>query len=106
MGALRDAFRPEFLNRVDEIVLFDRLKRDQLDDIVQMHQRRRPPGGRARHHAGRRHASAEARDPAQGAGTPGAGDAVVGQFVDGDTVVVDADAEGLVTLVRGERTEA
>jgi len=32
--ALRGHFRPEFLNRIDEIVIFDRLKRDELTEIV------------------------------------------------------------------------
>jgi ATP-dependent Clp protease ATP-binding subunit ClpB len=34
--ALRDHFRPEFLNRIDEIVEFAPLTRDQLGEIVEM----------------------------------------------------------------------
>src|ERR1700732_3522823 len=34
MDALRQHFRPEFLNRVDEIVIFDRLTEDDLKKIV------------------------------------------------------------------------
>ncbi len=34
MGAVRAHFRPEFLNRLDEIVLFHRLQRSQMADIV------------------------------------------------------------------------
>ncbi|SET65613.1 ATP-dependent chaperone ClpB [Oceanicella actignis] len=34
MEAVRRHFRPEFLNRLDEIVLFDRLSRDHMDAIV------------------------------------------------------------------------
>src|SRR5262249_22650128 len=34
--ALREFFRPEFLNRVDEIVEFQPLTRDQLGDIVEL----------------------------------------------------------------------
>ncbi|MEM9810307.1 MAG: AAA family ATPase, partial [Pseudomonadota bacterium] len=34
MDAVRRAFRPEFLNRLDEIILFSRLKRDQMGAIV------------------------------------------------------------------------
>jgi len=34
MAELRSTFRPEFLNRVDEIVVFHRLGRDELDRIV------------------------------------------------------------------------
>jgi ATP-dependent Clp protease ATP-binding subunit ClpB len=36
MAALRDHFRPEFLNRVDEIVLFHRLSREELREIAQI----------------------------------------------------------------------
>jgi len=34
MSLVRSNFRPEFLNRVDEIILFHRLKRDQMGAIV------------------------------------------------------------------------
>ncbi|ABS67147.1 ATPase AAA-2 domain protein [Xanthobacter versatilis] len=34
MGAVRRHFRPEFINRIDEIVMFHRLKREQMDSIV------------------------------------------------------------------------
>ncbi|NYF17466.1 ATP-dependent Clp protease ATP-binding subunit ClpC [Microbacterium sp. AK009] len=34
MGRLRDAMRPEFLNRIDEIVLFRKLEKEQLEQIV------------------------------------------------------------------------
>ncbi|GAA4352552.1 ATP-dependent Clp protease ATP-binding subunit [Microbacterium rhizosphaerae] len=34
MGRLREAMRPEFLNRIDEIVLFRKLEKEQLRDIV------------------------------------------------------------------------
>jgi ATP-dependent Clp protease ATP-binding subunit ClpB len=33
---LRDRFRPEFLNRVDEVVVFEPLTREQLADIVEL----------------------------------------------------------------------
>ena len=36
MGAVRAHFRPEFLNRLDEIVLFDRLSRGDMDGIVRI----------------------------------------------------------------------
>ncbi|MEP4079780.1 ATP-dependent chaperone ClpB [Haloferula sp.] len=36
MEALRAHFRPEFLNRIDETVIFDRLKRDELTTIVDL----------------------------------------------------------------------
>jgi ATP-dependent Clp protease ATP-binding subunit ClpC len=36
MGKLREAMRPEFLNRIDEIVLFRKLDRDQLREIARL----------------------------------------------------------------------
>jgi ATP-dependent Clp protease ATP-binding subunit ClpB len=36
MEALRAAFRPEFINRIDEIVIFNPLGKDQLERIVDM----------------------------------------------------------------------
>ncbi|HKD25370.1 MAG TPA: AAA family ATPase, partial [Xanthobacteraceae bacterium] len=40
MAAVRARFRPEFLNRVDEIILFHRLKRDQMAGIVDIQMKR------------------------------------------------------------------
>ncbi len=36
MGVVRGHFRPEFLNRVDEIILFHRLKREEMGAIVEI----------------------------------------------------------------------
>jgi ATP-dependent Clp protease ATP-binding subunit ClpC len=36
MGSLREAMRPEFLNRIDEIVLFRKLEREQLGEVVRL----------------------------------------------------------------------
>ena len=36
MGALKDFFRPEFLNRLDEIILFNILSKDSIRNIVEM----------------------------------------------------------------------
>ena len=36
---LKRAFRPEFLNRIDEVVLFSSLSRDQIQDIVRLQMR-------------------------------------------------------------------
>jgi ATP-dependent Clp protease ATP-binding subunit ClpC len=36
MGRLREAMRPEFLNRIDDIVLFRKLDREQLREIVRL----------------------------------------------------------------------
>ena len=34
MAVVRNAFRPEFLNRLDEILLFHRLSKEQMSTIV------------------------------------------------------------------------
>ncbi|NMG41147.1 ATP-dependent chaperone ClpB [Chelativorans sp. ZYF759] len=36
MGVVRSAFRPEFLNRLDEIMLFHRLRREDMGKIVEI----------------------------------------------------------------------
>lgn len=36
MEVVRQNFRPEFLNRIDEIILFKRLGRGEMDDIVRI----------------------------------------------------------------------
>ncbi|OKH18727.1 ATP-dependent chaperone ClpB [[Limnothrix rosea] IAM M-220] len=35
-GSLRKRFRPEFLNRIDELIIFHTLKRDELKEIVKL----------------------------------------------------------------------
>ena len=96
MAAVRAHFRPEFLNRLDEIVLFDRLSREEHG----RHRRHpaRDPGEAARgarHHArggrggadlarrprlrpGLRRAAAEAGDP-EGAAGPAGREAALGR---------------------------
>jgi len=34
--ALKEVFRPEFINRVDEIIIFDRLTLEQMEEIVEL----------------------------------------------------------------------
>ncbi len=34
--ALKDIFRPEFLNRIDDVIVFNQLKRDELEKIVDL----------------------------------------------------------------------
>jgi len=40
MEQVRSRFRPEFLNRIDEIILFRRLGRAQMDGVVEIQLRR------------------------------------------------------------------
>jgi ATP-dependent Clp protease ATP-binding subunit ClpA len=48
MGAVRGHFRPEFINRVDELIIFDPLARDQVKSIVRLQVRGCCGGGRLR----------------------------------------------------------
>ena len=92
MAVVRAHFRPEFLNRVDEIILFHRLRREDMGAIVDIQFRRlqrllddrkitlvarrqgAPVAGRQGLRSGLRRAAAEARDPEVGAGPARAGD--------------------------------
>ena len=117
LGSLRDHFRPEFLNRVDEIVVFRRLDREQLDTIVglQLGDLRRRIADRglsievspAAMHA----LAEEGYDPAYGARPlkrviqkriqdPLALRLLTGEFASGDTVVVDGSPSGELTFGR------
>ena len=56
--ALKQHFRPEFLNRIDETIVFHELSKDEVTQIVDLHDRPHPeaargPGHRHRAHAGR-----------------------------------------------------
>jgi ATP-dependent Clp protease ATP-binding subunit ClpB len=119
--ALRDVFRPEFLNRIDEVVVFQVLTREQLAEIVELQLRRL-----AARLAGRdlsleltdaaKEVVAEAGwDPAYGARplkraiqrlveNPLAKALLEGEFVEGDTVRVDA-ADGELRFERAGATE-
>ena len=116
MGALRDHFRPEFLNRVDEIVVFSRLDREQLGRIVELQVARLRArladrgvdlevAGAARDLLGR-----EGYDPAYGARplkrlvqrrveNPLAQRMLAGEVRDGDRLVVDAVGDELTFTV-------
>ena len=36
MNEVKRAFKPEFLNRIDEIIVFDRLKEDEIKQIARL----------------------------------------------------------------------
>jgi ATP-dependent Clp protease ATP-binding subunit ClpC len=40
MGELKKVFRPEFLNRIDEVIVFHKLSKDQIKEIVELLLRR------------------------------------------------------------------
>ena len=103
---MRDRFRPEFLNRIDEIVEFHPLSREQLGDIVELQLARlrgrladRAIGLRLTD-AAKEHVAEAGWDPAYGARplkralqrlveNPLALRLLEGEFEPGDTVVVD-----------------
>jgi ATP-dependent Clp protease ATP-binding subunit ClpB len=111
--AMRDVFRPEFLNRIDEIVEFHPLSQEQIGEIVelQLHrveQRLAERGLRLELTDEARVVLAEAGwDPTYGARplkraiqrlleNPLALRLLEGEFVEGDTIRVDAGDGGLV----------
>jgi ATP-dependent Clp protease ATP-binding subunit ClpB len=121
--SLRDRFRPEFLNRIDEVVEFRALSRDQLAEIVELQLARlrerladRRLGLELTDEA--KDVLAEAGwDPAYGARplkraiqrlveNPLALRLLEGDFVDGDTVRVDAQNGELVFERAGSREAA
>jgi len=117
MGALREHFRPEFLNRVDEIVPFHRLTRADLDRIVelQLETLRRRVADRGVElevtPAARERLAEEGYDPVYGARPlkrviqrrvqdPLARRLLEGEVHDGDLVAVDVDGGELVFRTR------
>ncbi|HVA31650.1 MAG TPA: AAA family ATPase [Gaiellaceae bacterium] len=116
--ALRDRFRPEFLNRVDEIVEFKALSREQIAEIVE-HQLARLHDRLAERRVAieltdaAKEALAEAGwDPAYGARplkraiqrlveNPLALRLLEGDFADGDTIRVDA-RDGELVFVKAD----
>jgi len=125
VGAIRDAalealkahFRPEFLNRVDEIVVFKPLGREEVGRIVGIQLGRLQKLLAERHVAieltdGAREAIADAGyDPAFGARPlkralqrmvqdPLATKLLQGEFKAGDRIVVDEGPDGSITFTR------
>ena len=114
MDAVRAAFRPEFLNRLDEILLFRRLSRDDMKGIVEIQLRAaEEAAGRPQDHArDRRRGRAPGLphagyDPVYGARplkrviqrelqNPLAQQILEGRIPDGSTVHVGAGDLGLV----------
>jgi ATP-dependent Clp protease ATP-binding subunit ClpB len=110
---MRDHFRPEFLNRIDEIVVFKPLSREQIGEIVdlqleRLRERLAERGITIELTDAAKEALAEAGwDPAYGARplkraiqrlveNPLALRLLEGDFADGDTITVDADGGELV----------
>jgi ATP-dependent Clp protease ATP-binding subunit ClpB len=117
MKSVRDHFRPEFLNRIDEILVFHRLKREQMAAIVDIQIARLQKLLDERHinleldDAAREWLAAEGYDPAYGARPlkrviqknvqdPLSELVLEGKVKDGDTVRVSASDTSLV--INGE----
>jgi ATP-dependent Clp protease ATP-binding subunit ClpB len=112
-GELRDAFRPEFLNRLDEAIVFDPLDKEEIAEIVEIQVR-----GLAERLAGRRlqieltpaareYLAEQGYEPTFGARPlkrliqravqdPLAMKLLEGELREGETIVVDRQGDGLV----------
>ncbi len=113
MAVVRASFRPEFLNRVDEIILFHRLKRPEMTRIVDIQMRRLAKLLEDRkitvvlEPSAREWLAEKGWDPAYGARPlkrviqksvqdPLAEFILSGRIKDGERVVISAGAHGLV----------
>ncbi|WP_300070545.1 ATP-dependent chaperone ClpB [uncultured Ruegeria sp.] len=113
MDAVRAHFRPEFLNRLDETIIFDRLKRADMDGIVDIQMARLQKRLAARKielvldGAAKEWLADEGYDPVFGARplkrviqralqNPLAEALLAGEIKDGETVPVTAGPEGLI----------
>ena len=112
---LRDHFRPEFLNRVDEIIVFEPLDQGQLGEIVRLLlagvERRLAESniGLSVTDAARLHVAREGYDPVYGARplrraiqrlieNPLARRLLSGDIEAGSTVAIDLDADGALSI--------
>lgn len=117
---LRDHFRPEFLNRVDEVIIFNPLGKEQIKTIVEIQlgslKKRLAERGIQLQltDAAREIVAEEGFDPAYGARPLKraiqrliqdalARKVLSGEFRDGDTVEVDAGHEGQLQFRKAER---
>ncbi len=113
MDAVRAHFRPEFLNRLDETIIFDRLKREDMSGIVDIQLARLLKRLAARKiqleldDEARKWLADEGYDPVFGARPlkrviqralqdPLAEMLLAGDVADGDTVPVSAGSDGLI----------
>jgi ATP-dependent Clp protease ATP-binding subunit ClpB len=122
---LQNHFRPEFLNRIDEIVVFHSLTRDQLTEVVDFQLKRVGKLLADKSYflevsqAAKEYLAEEGYDPAFGARPlkraiqrelqdPLALKILAGEFREGDVIEVDRGKDGLVftTAVQGEVVEA
>ncbi|HEY8488869.1 MAG TPA: AAA family ATPase, partial [Thermaerobacter sp.] len=123
MDEVKRTFRPEFLNRIDELIVFHALTEEHLMKIVDLMLKR--VADRLKEHglelevteAAKRKLVKEGSDVVYGARPlrrtitrlvedPLSEEMLAGRFQEGDTVVVDVDAEGRIVFRRGEKVAA
>jgi ATP-dependent Clp protease ATP-binding subunit ClpB len=120
MEELRDEFRPEFLNRIDETIVFSPLSREQISQVIQIQL------GNLRQLLAKRKITLELSpsaieqlanegyDPIYGARplkrviqqqlqNPLALSLLQGEFRDGDTILVDVDEHGKITMHKEQK---
>ena len=121
-NALRHAFRPEFLNRIDEIIVFHPLSQEEIESIVDL--MAEDVLGRLKDRgitfeltqSAREWLSREGFDPSFGARplrraiqrhleTPLSREILSGGFVEGDNILVDAGDSSLVFTKKEARVE-
>jgi ATP-dependent Clp protease ATP-binding subunit ClpB len=122
MAALREAFKPEFLNRVDETIIFNSLGREEIKSIVEIQLRRLRQNLANRKldlditERAKALLAEHGYDPVYGARPlkrtiqrliqdPLAVKILEGEFKEGDTVRIDSDAEAL-TFGHGDTVSA
>jgi ATP-dependent Clp protease ATP-binding subunit ClpC len=118
MEELKRTFRPEFLNRVDEIIVFHQLTRDEIHKIVDLNvsrvQKQLAAHGMKLEISDRTREliATEGYDPHFGARPirravqrliedPLSEEVLLGRFGEGDTIVADVDDDNHVHFVRG-----
>ncbi|MCJ8520320.1 ATP-dependent Clp protease ATP-binding subunit ClpB [Pseudorhizobium tarimense] len=123
MDVVKASFRPEFLNRVDEIILFHRLERGEMGAVVDIQMKRLVSLLAERkivielHPNAREWLADKGYDPVYGARPlkrviqkfvqdPMAEQILGGQIPDGSTVAVDAGSDRLLFRVKREVSEA
>lgn len=111
--ALRQHFRPEFLNRIDEIIVFDRLARENMRAIVDIQMQRlrqrlaKQGWGLSLSEAAKSALADQGYDPLYGARPlkriiqhhlldPLSLEVLDGKFEEGDVIIVDEEAGSLV----------
>lgn len=123
MAAVRSRFAPEFINRIDEIVLFDRLTMDAMGNIVEIQVARVKDNLKSKHvtlevtDKAKKFLGEKSYDPVYGARplqreirqrllNPLARFLLKGESKAGDTVVVDANGDLTLTTIPGKKPES